>query len=405
MIQRLLNIPETLLEALGAGLKNLLLPSPATPEPSNVRKILVVGYGGLGDVLFLLPALQALRKHYSQAVITCLTGSYSAGPRLLQNMTRGLVDHIEFCEWTKPEVKKQKKEINQKIIDGRYDLLIVPYTGAVRFFLKGFSSIPIRVGHCRRIPASSWSYKLFLEIWEEELFRKLLFNRKVWIAQDKEHEIDKALRLAYAAGVPQGAPRQPLIFIDDQDVKIVEKALADKGARPEDKLIAFQLGISAAMGWKQWGAERFAQLANKLSQELQAKIVLIGSIEEEKLVLNFLKECPEAISFVEIPGLNLSQTAAVLQHCQLLIANDSGPAKLAMALGTPTAIVWGTTDRFGAGPWTPGHITISNTQEDPHFALGIMKEGKTTEDCQKGLRDLPVEKAFNNILGTILSHK
>ena len=60
--------------------------------------------------------------------------------------------------------------------------------------------------------------------------------------------------------------------------------------------------------------------------------------------------------------LTLRQLAALLQHARLLVSNDSGPVHLAAAMGTPTVVLFGTSDPATGparwGPWGQGHTVI-----------------------------------------------
>lgn len=353
-----------------------------------------MAYGGLGDVIFLLPAIQALRKHFTDAHFTYVTSGETAGARVLEDLAGIPKENIIYVPWA-----ALKEGVDKKIKFKEYDLAIVPYTAPVRLYRPHILSIPVRIGHCRQIRTGGILARLRLEIWEEELFRKITFNRKVWIEQNGEHEIDMALRLAYAAGVPQGTSRIPEIETSIDTDAAAWKLLAQKGIREGDKLIGFQLGISPAMGWKQWGPERFGEIASQFFKNGN-KIVLLGSSAESGLVSTFLKICPEAVNAL---GLNLAETAAVMKRCKIFIANDSGPAKLAMALGVKTAIVWGPSDRFGAGPWQDGHISLATGIScSPCFALGLKKTGSGVlnfDNCghRSCLRDLSIADAYKKI--------
>src|SRR4051794_13327841 len=56
------------------------MPSPPAPElVEDVHKIAVLRAGGLGDLIFTLPALGALRQTYPEAEITLLGGPLQTG--------------------------------------------------------------------------------------------------------------------------------------------------------------------------------------------------------------------------------------------------------------------------------------------------------------------------------------
>ena len=62
------------------------------PAPRDVRRILVIGYGAIGDTLFFLPTLEALRAAHAGASIVWLANPYPATDELIP--ATGLVDEI-----------------------------------------------------------------------------------------------------------------------------------------------------------------------------------------------------------------------------------------------------------------------------------------------------------------------
>jgi heptosyltransferase-2 len=106
------------------------------------------------------------------------------------------------------------------------------------------------------------------------------------------------------------------------------------------------LGIApgAAKGSaKQWPPARFAETADRLSGELDARAVLLGSAEDAA-------PAAQVAAAMKTPSVNLSGRtdlrtfAGVLAGLEGLVANDSGAMHLGAALGIPTVGVFGPTN-------------------------------------------------------------
>jgi ADP-heptose:LPS heptosyltransferase len=82
---------------------------------------------------------------------------------------------------------------------------------------------------------------------------------------------------------------------------------------------------------------------------------------------------------VDLTGKSgLLESLAVIRRCSLFLANDTGPGKAAMALGVPTACVWGPSDWREQGVfWEPEkHLQISSGLPcQPCISLAIRNEG------------------------------
>jgi heptosyltransferase-2 len=57
--------------------------------------------------------------------------------------------------------------------------------------------------------------------------------------------------------------------------------------------------------------------------------------------------------------LTLLESAELIRRCRVIVSNDSAPAHLASAVGTPVVAIFGATvPRFGFGPRGPGDIVV-----------------------------------------------
>jgi lipopolysaccharide heptosyltransferase II len=81
-----------------------------------------------------------------------------------------------------------------------------------------------------------------------------------------------------------------------------------------------------------WPLRRFIELGRFLLQEFGARPLIIGGPEDRERTLQLQENLGNsAINFAG--EMTLRQTGALLEHVQLVVANDSGPMHLAAAAG------------------------------------------------------------------------
>jgi ADP-heptose:LPS heptosyltransferase len=108
-----------------------------------------------------------------------------------------------------------------------------------------------------------------------------------------------------------------------------------------------------------WSPERFADLTRRLQQAWGGSFVLVGSSEELRAEQMF--STAGGLSALSLIGKSsLTETFALLEQCQLLIANDTGLAKAAAALKTPTVTLWGPSNPAEfQSPWdSSNHLNV-----------------------------------------------
>lgn len=144
-------------------------------------------------------------------------------------------------------------------------------------------------------------------------------------------------------------------WFDDDDNRVAERFLEEKGFRGFQPLIALHCGGHYFIR-KRWAPESFAALSKMLTVA-GIRVVLVGGSEDTEISEAVCREVPGVFSAVG--RLKLSETAALLKRCQILIGNDSGPLHLAAALGVPTIGLFGPTDPEQFYPYfSPEHTFI-----------------------------------------------
>ncbi|MBC04561.1 MAG: hypothetical protein CMJ34_14850 [Phycisphaerae bacterium] len=98
---------------------------------------------------------------------------------------------------------------------------------------------------------------------------------------------------------------------------------------------------------KRWPAERFAESIRRLGDRI-GSCVLLGGPDELDLLRDLHARCdtPEhpPVRNLADEGLSLATLRGVIDSCDVLICNDTGPRHLAIATGTPTVALFGPTD-------------------------------------------------------------
>jgi len=106
---------------------------------------------------------------------------------------------------------------------------------------------------------------------------------------------------------------------------------------------------------RRWGADRFAAVGRALLEQ-GARVVVLGAPSESGLTATVAAGHPGIMDLggrTDLPGL-----AAVLSLCDLFITNDIGPMHLALAVGTATITLWGSSDPSEVHPLGAGDVRV-----------------------------------------------
>jgi len=323
-----------------------------TSETSDVKRILVVELWNIGDVVLLLPFLQQLRTIFPNASVTLVARSYA---RDLLGPT-GLVD--EFIEtdlaWQHDRVAwnpaaypwlRLARLINE--LRGRkFDVAFQSRGHTREYLLLWLSGAKRRVGVSRR----GWD--------------RLLTDR---VSVDSFGMQKKDLWLALLG--PFGGARNlppPKLEPSKAARARASQFLGARGVSTEDLLIAIHPGASVAS--KRWPLQRFSEVAERLVDRSGTRVVIF--VDPSGYGSELEGDDGRIIARVDLPDM-----VALLDSCDLLVCNDSGPMHIAAALGVPCVAV------FSAGidqifaPLGEGHRLIAPALE-PSSEQGGPKESR-----------------------------
>jgi ADP-heptose:LPS heptosyltransferase len=136
---------------------------------------------------------------------------------------------------------------------------------------------------------------------------------------------------------------------------------------------ALVLAPTANWAGKAWPAERFAELARRLTAPgaplAGAAVAVSGGPGEAALAGPVLSALP-ARQGIDLVGLDLLTSYAVFERAALFVGNDSGLMHLAAAAGTPTLGLFGPTREAHYAPWGP-LCAVQRTPESVEQLIGV----------------------------------
>jgi ADP-heptose:LPS heptosyltransferase len=297
---------------------------PVLEKFRDVSRIAVLRGGGLGDLLFALPAVAALKAAYSGSTVTVL-GSPVHGELL--NATAGPVDLVRFLPFAEgvrpgPEDPAALDGFFAGMRQERYDLAVQVHGGG-RFSNPFLLRLGARHTVGTRTPDAA------------SLERSVPYLYY-------QHEPLRALEVAGFAGAPPvelEARLRPLDrFLDSAD------RLVNSGAAA---VVVIHPGASDPR--RRWPAGQFAQVAAACAAD-GCQVLVVGDGAERKLAAE-VAAAAGSTRVTSLAGeLDLGTLAALLARCDVMLGNDSGPRHLAQAVGTPTVGVYWAGNVINAGP-------------------------------------------------------
>ena len=137
--------------------------------------------------------------------------------------------------------------------------------------------------------------------------------------------------------------------------------LRDAGADLSKPVIALGAGSTNSMA-KRWGSEKFAELNDRLSSELNAQTFLIGAASEIDVTQEVARlSGSKPIDFAG--KTTVAQATALLSVADLLVANDMGLSHVAPAVGTRTITIFGPTNPITTRPYSSNAVVVRNEVE------------------------------------------
>lgn len=289
--------------------------SPQRPGPVP-EKVLLLQTAFIGDVIFISPLVHAIKQAYPQARLTLMVRPAKAE---VAACIPGVDDVATFDKRGREAGLFGLLRAARKIRRQGFDLLIAPHRSTRSALLAHFSRIPLRVGY--RCGLGRLCYHLALRPDGDELCR---------LVQDQQ--------LLRRVGIDPAGHKLRL-KAPPQHRQLVTEFLRANGLPGETRLVA--LCIGSVWPTKRWPPVYFASLAESLF-ERGYRPVLFGGGDEIEIADEIERVVPGKV--LSCVGNSLTETAALIDRCEMAVGSDSGLTHMARALGVPSVLIYGPTD-------------------------------------------------------------
>jgi heptosyltransferase I len=144
----------------------------------------------------------------------------------------------------------------------------------------------------------------------------------------------------------------------------------EERARQRETLSRFDrpiaaLNVGTSSREKDWIPERWARVADALHEEYGLQPVLVGGRSAGELETERRIRAAARAPIVSTLGNSFREMVGVLDGAALVVALDSAPLHLSVALGRPVVSLMGYTDPRRTGPYRDFHDLIVDAYHDP----------------------------------------
>lgn len=285
------------------------------------RNILVIDFGQLGDVVLSLPALRAIREKFPMARITVAVGKPGADIVGLSGFADStlVVDRVALRDGPKLISIARIVQLVKNVRRSQFDFVIDLHSLSETNLLGFLSGAPKRL-YSRR-PGRSLNYLAN-------------FHPRPPVEDKTKHSVERYLEVLLPLGIRDASPI-PRLNTRPADDFAVEKMLKKEKADTAAPLVGLFPG--AGHPGRRWPLERFAALADHLTRNEGARVLVFAGPEEEDLTRQIRKSFPASAMIFD--RLTISQLASAQARLSVFVSNDTGPMHLAAAVGTSVVML------------------------------------------------------------------
>jgi lipopolysaccharide heptosyltransferase II len=285
----------------------------------NIKKILIIMMGGIGDMVHFTPTIANVHKHFPEAIMSFL---------VYKSKAEELVKNAPFVDKVyRVEIDVNTYNIIPRLRKENYEMAIIssgtnPFKSGMLCYLSG---IPCRVA-------------------EKNFWCTICIEK-----QENKHFLDHNLKLAEAIGCTV-RDKSMKIWFDDDALKYKKDLIKRYDLKNKQLIIGVHPGSEKRLAFKRWPIEKYGALLNYMHKKYQASFIIFGGPDEAALA----KELEGLVNFrpINLVGTTtVLQAAASISLCHMFLSNDSGLMHLATAFAIPVVAIYGPSQYIKSAPY------------------------------------------------------
>jgi len=321
------------------------------PKKTN---ILLVNITRLGDMLQATPTIAGLKAENPNSKITVLVEkqfsevcknipnidevvSLDLGltVRSLARDNDGVIDAYEYISDTVDDLRSRKFDYCLNMSSSAYTALLLSLVGIEN---KGGWT------------ADDEGYRVIESDWAK-LFATSVYH------QNRQYNSLNLVDVFRCSADVEEHPKQLLINVQDDALEFAKNLVASHKFTNTGPLICVQAGASQTK--RQWIPSKFIEFIKILTNDIKARVVLIGSKKELEIIDPIKAGCNSENVMVAAGQTNIPQLTALLKISDILVTGDTGPMHISVAVGTPVvAMFLASAFGFETGPYSEGNIIL-----------------------------------------------
>jgi ADP-heptose:LPS heptosyltransferase len=195
------------------------------------------------------------------------------------------------------------------------------------------------------------------------------------------------------AGLPYAEPQEYILPDLSSEINRAKEWLLNAGVRPGDLTIGLNTGAGDVFATKKWTEDGYIALADRLTRDLGAKVLLLGGPGEVERNARIA----EAAKFPVINTGNnnpIREFAGVIANCNMMVTGDTLALHIAIGLKVPVLVMMGPTCHQEIELYGRGAKIISDFPCSPCY-LSICPQ---TVSCMEAIS---VESVFRSLAGLL----
>lgn len=305
----------------------------------NIRNVLLIQLGDIGDVVLSFPAVRALKENFPRANV--VVAVREKAKELIEDC-KWATDVISINEekrtWIK-ELKHQKKFFSH-LRGFDFDLAIDMRSGDREALLAFLSGAQQKISFYAN-DGKLWRNRVFTHLsTDEPNHGRHIAQYYLGLLEDYNIRTDHIW---------------PEHDVPDDRYQKARALLKNEGVPSVRPIIAVQ--PFSLWKYKEWGVDKYIQLIDWLISEYNVSIIITGSFDERERAGEIIKKCRQ--NTYNLAGeTSIGTLAAVFKACRLFIGVDSAGVHIAAAVGLPTVSIFGPSSYIDWAPRGKQHRVV-----------------------------------------------